>query len=128
MPWISTILNVYKILATQNKTDCKASQDKESAREEIGAGKVEINWNNCFLQQWICYRYYGYSQQNHFAESTIASLNQLLHYKLMWNHDILDLQWICALQVRKLWWNSVFASPNMKACLLISINWPSLVT
>ena len=50
------------------------------------------------------------------AGSNIASLNQLLHFRLMWNYDILGLQQIFALQVRKLWLNSPFATPNMKAC------------
>ena len=73
------------------KTDREANQDKKSAREELGAWKVEINWNNCLLQRRICYRYHGYSQQNHFTGNTIASLNQSLQFRLMWNHDILDL-------------------------------------
>ena len=29
------------------KTDREARQDNKSAREESGAWKVEINWNNC---------------------------------------------------------------------------------
>ena len=37
-------------------------------------------------------RHYRYSLQNHFAGSIIVSLNQLLHFRLMWNHDILDLR------------------------------------
>ena len=89
----------------------------KSAREELGTWKVKNNWNNCLLQRWICYKYYAYSQQNHFAGSTIASLNQLLHNGLMWNHDILDLQQIFTLQIRKLWGNSPFAGPIMKACI-----------
>ena len=100
---------------TSHATDREASQDNKGAREESRAWKEEINWNNCLLQRWICYRYYGYSQQNHFSGITIASLNQSLHLRLMWYHDILDLQRIFARQVRKLWRNSPFASPNMKA-------------
>ena len=85
MPWISAIINVSKTPhTTRNKTDRKARQDNKSAREEeIGAWKVENNWNNCLLQRLICYRYYGYSQQSHFAGSTIASLNQSLHFTLI---------------------------------------------
>ena len=79
---------------------------------------MEINLNNCLLQQLICYRYYKYFQKKYFAGSTIASFNQSLHFRLMWNHDILDLRQIFALQVRKLWRNSPFSDPNMKACLL----------
>ena len=67
----------------KEKTYREVSQDNKISREELGTWKVEINWNNCLLQQWICYRYYGYSQQNHFAKSTIASPNQSLHFKLM---------------------------------------------
>ena len=52
-----------------------------------------------------------------FAGSTITSLNQSLHFSLMWNHNILYLRRICALQVRGLWQNSPFAGPNMKACI-----------
>ena len=44
---------------------------------------MEINWNNCSLQPWICYRCYGYFQQNHFTGNTITSLNQLLHFRLL---------------------------------------------
>ena len=40
---------------TKQKIDREASQDNEIAREELGAWKVEINWNNCLLQWW--YRY-----------------------------------------------------------------------
>ena len=111
----------YFTFNTKQKTDREASQDSKSARDELGVWKVEINWNNCLLQRWICYRYYGSSQQNHVAESTIASHNQLLHFRLMWNHDIFDLRRIFAMQVRKLWRNSPFASPNMKACLRWSL-------
>ena len=39
---------------TKQKTDRKARQDNKSSREELGAWKVEINWNNCLLQRWIC--------------------------------------------------------------------------
>ena len=102
----------------KQKADCEASQDNKSAREEFGAWKVEINWNNCLLQRWICYRYYGYSQQNDFAGSTLASLDQLLHFSctfMMWNHDILDLRRIFALQVRKLRRISPFVGSNTKA-------------
>ena len=42
-------------------------------------------------------------------------INQSLHFKLMWNHDILELRRICTLQVRKLWRNLPFDGPNMKA-------------
>ena len=97
---------------TKQKADRQVSQDSKSAREELGAWKIEINWNNC-------YRYYGHSQQNHFAGSTIASLNQLLLFSCiftMWNYDSLDLRRVFALQVRKLWQNLLFAGPNMKAC------------
>ena len=87
---------------TKQKTDREASQDNESAREVLGAWKVKVNWNNCLLHcWWICCRYYGYSQKNSFAGSSIASLNQSLHFRLMWNHDILDLRWIGAPQVRE---------------------------
>ena len=44
----------------------------------------------------------------------MASLNQSLHLRLMRN-NILDLRRISALQVRKLWQNSSFTGPNMKA-------------
>ena len=119
MPWISAIINVYKILHMQLQIENRSlsSQDSKSAREELGAWKVKINWNNYFLQQWICYyRYLQYSQQDHFAGKTKACVNQLLHFRLMWNHNILVLQLIFALQVRKLWWNLLFADPNMKVC------------
>ena len=111
------MLTKYFTCNTKQKTDREASQDNESAREELAAWKVKINWNNCLLQWWICYRYYGYSLQNYFAGSTIASLNQSLHFRLMRNHNILDVQRICALQVREIWGNSPFADPNMKAWL-----------
>ena len=101
----------------KQKKDCEASQDNDSAREELEAWKVEIKWNNCLLQWWICYKYYGYIQQNHFAESTIAALNQSLHMRLMWNHDILEPRRIFAQQGRKLWRNSPFAGPIIKACI-----------
>ena len=39
----------------------------------------------------------------------------------MYNHDILDPRRIFALQVRKLWRNSPFADPNMKACFKYQI-------
>ena len=39
----------------------------------------------------------------------------------MWNHDILDLRRIFALQVRKLWQNSLFAGPNKKAWIILLI-------
>ena len=45
--------------------------------------------------------------------------NQSLRFRLMRNHDILDLRRICGLQVRELWRNSSFAGPNMKACCMI---------
>ena len=102
---------------SKQKTDHETSQDNESAREELGAWKEEINWNNCLLEWWICYRYYEYSQQNHFAGSTIACLNQSLHFRLMWNPEILDLWRIFSLQVRKLWRNSPFTGPNRKTCM-----------
>ena len=102
---------------SEQKADHETSQDNESAREELGAWKEEINWNNCLLEWWICYRYYGYSQQNHFAGSTIACLNQSLHFRLMWNPEILDLWRIFSLQVRKLWRNSPFTGPNRKTCM-----------
>ena len=38
------------------------------------------------------------------------SLNQSLHFGLMWNHEILDPWQICALQVREHWRNSPFAA------------------
>ena len=41
----------------------------------------------------------------------------------MWNHDILDLLRIFALQMRELWRNSPFAGSNMKAC----VNWPNSI-
>ena len=66
------------------------------------------------ILRWVCYRYYGYSQPKNFTGSIIASFSQLLHFRLMWSHDILDLRRISALQVRKLWRNSPFAGPNMK--------------
>ena len=106
----------YFTYKTKQKIDRKVSQDSRSAREELGTWEVEINWNNCLLQQWICHKYYRYSQQNHFTGSTIASLNQSLHFRLMWNHDFLDLQQIFALQPRKTWQHFPFASQNMKAC------------
>ena len=31
----------------KHKTYYEASQDNKSAREELGAWKGEINWNNC---------------------------------------------------------------------------------
>ena len=49
----------------------------------------------------------------------VASLNQSVNFRLMWNHDILDFQWIFALQVRNLWRNSPFAGPYMKACKML---------
>ena len=50
---ISTIINVYKYFTcnTIQKIDREACQDNNSAREELGAWKVEINWNNCLLQR-----------------------------------------------------------------------------
>ena len=99
----------------KQKTGREAKEDNKSARVELGALKMESNWNNCLLQRWICYRYYGYSQQNHFAGSTIAFLNQWLRFRLIWNLDILGLRRIFVLQVRKLWRNSPFAGPNTKA-------------
>ena len=48
--------------------------------------------------------------------STIAALNHSFHFRLMWNHDILNLQQILTLQMKKLRQNSFFAGPNMKAC------------
>ena len=33
----------------------------------------------------MCYRYYEYSQQNHFAGSAIAPLNKSLHFRLITN-------------------------------------------
>ena len=62
----------------------------------------------------MCYRYYEYSQQNHFAGSAIAPLNKSLHFRLISNHGILDLRRIFALQVRKLWLNSPFTGPNIE--------------
>ena len=118
------IFTKYFTCNTKQKTDREVSQDNKSAREELGAWKVEINWSNCLLQRWICYRYYGYCQQNHFAGTTIAPLNQLLYFSftfMMWNHDILDLRRIFAPQVRKLWQNSPFSCSNMKAWLLCGI-------
>ena len=50
-----------------------------------------------------------------FVGNTIAYLKQSLQFRLMWNHDILDLRRIFSLQVRKLWRKSPFAGPNMKA-------------
>ena len=38
-----------------------------------------------FVTAIICYRYHEYSPQNHFAGSTIASLNQSLYFRLIWN-------------------------------------------
>ena len=105
----------------KQKTDCEVSQDNKSVREELGAWKVVINWNNCLPQRSICYRYCGYSQENHFAGSTIASLNQMLHFRLIWNHDILDFRRIFAPQMRMLWQNLPFSGPNMKICLLNQI-------
>ena len=75
---------------TKQQTDCKKSQGNRSSTDELGAWKVEIDWNNCLLQWRICYKYYGYFQQNPFADSTIASHSQsLFYFRLMWNHDIL---------------------------------------
>ena len=37
---------------TQLGTDCEGSQDDKSAREELGAWKVEINWNNCYSNEY----------------------------------------------------------------------------
>ena len=51
----------------------------------------------------MCYTHYGYSQQNISGGSTTVSINQLLHFRMMWNYDILDLRRIFALQVRKIW-------------------------
>ena len=84
-------INIYLVLAWQKqKTDRKASQGNKSSTDELGAWKVEIDWNNCLLKWRICYKYYGYFQQNPFADSTIASHSQsLFYFRLMWNHDIL---------------------------------------
>ena len=105
---------------TKQKTNLKPSQDNKSAtvQQQLETWKFEINWNNCFLQWWKGYRYYGYSHQNHFPRSTIASLNQSLHFRLMWYHEILDLQWIFALQLRKFWQNLPLACPNTKVCII----------
>ena len=36
----------------KQETDHEVSQDSKSEREEeLGAWKVEINWNNCMLQR-----------------------------------------------------------------------------
>ena len=105
----------YFLCNTKQKTDREASQDNKSPREDLGACKLEINWNNYLLKRWMCYRYYGYSQQNHFVGNTIAYLKQSLQFRLMWNHDILDLRRIFSLQVTELWRKSPFAGPNMKA-------------
>ena len=108
-------IHQYFTCNTKLKTGREASQDNKSAREELEARKTGINWTNCFLQRWMCYRYYGYSEKkNLFPRSTMASLNQSLHLRLMRN-NILDLRRISALQVRKLWQNSSFTGPNMKA-------------
>ena len=37
---------------TKQKTVRETSQNNESVREELAAWKVEINWNNCFLQRY----------------------------------------------------------------------------
>ena len=44
MPWISAIINVYKILHLQLEIENRSlsSQDRKSAREELGAWKVKI--------------------------------------------------------------------------------------
>ena len=60
--------------------------------KDLGAWKVEINLNNDLLTWQIRYRYYRYSQQNHFPGNTVASHKQSLQFRLIWNHDILDLQ------------------------------------
>ena len=41
----------YVVCITKQETDHEVSQDSKSEREEIGAWKVEINWNNCMLQR-----------------------------------------------------------------------------
>ena len=112
----------YLTCNTKQKTSREESQDNKVAREELMVWEMEINWNNCLLQWWTCYRYYGYFQQNYFAGSTTASLNQSLHFRLMWNHEILDFRQIFALQLRKLWRNLPFAALNMKTCNSITIN------
>ena len=62
--------------------------------KDLEPWKVEINWNNYLLMWQICYRYYRYYQQNHFPGNTIASHKQSVQFRLIWNHDILDLQQI----------------------------------
>ena len=37
---------------TKQKTDRGASQDIKSAREELGGWKVEIDWNNCYTDEY----------------------------------------------------------------------------
>ena len=37
---------------TIQKTDREVSQDSKSTREELGAWKVEINWNNCCSDEY----------------------------------------------------------------------------
>ena len=37
---------------TKQTTDGKTSQDNKSAREEIVTWKVEINWNNCYSDEY----------------------------------------------------------------------------
>ena len=36
----------------KQKADRQASQDNKSVREELGAWKIEINWNNCYSDQF----------------------------------------------------------------------------
>ena len=36
----------------KQKTDREASQDNKSPREELGIGKVEINWHNCYSDEY----------------------------------------------------------------------------
>ena len=45
------MITKYFTCDTKQKTDRETSQDSESAAKELGAWKVEINWNNCYSDQ-----------------------------------------------------------------------------
>ena len=64
-----------------------------------------------------------YCGQKPFAESTIASLNQSLQFRLMRDHDILDLRQIASLEVRKLWQRSPFADQTWRPGNIFSALW-----
>ena len=109
--WVLMFIK-YFTCDTKQKIYCEASQDIKKCRWRVRGLKSE---NNCLLQQYMCYRYYGSSQQNYFTGGTIASINQSLLFRLWWNHGILDFSRIFSLQVGKFLQNSPFTDPNMKA-------------